>query len=345
MADPRFFLRAGPFSLDELAAVAEAELSRGDGARMFSDVSPLGGAGADHVSFLDNKKYVSEFMASSAGACVVHPDLASRAPEGMDLLLSPDPYRAYARIAAAFYPFPKPEAGISEGAVVADSAKTGDGCRIEPGAVIMDNAVIGRGNWIGANAVIGSGVVLGDDVIVGPGATLSHCIVGSRVMIHPGVRIGQDGFGFAMGPQGHLKVPQIGRVIVGNDVEIGANTTIDRGTGPDTIIGDGCKIDNLVQIAHNVQLGRGCIIVAQVGISGSTKLGDFVAAGGQVGFAGHLNVGAGAQVAAKSGVMRDIAPGMTVGGIPAQPIKEFWRQTALLQKLSRDSKPDRNKKP
>ena len=156
---------------------------------------------------------------------------------------------------------------------------------------------------------------IGRDCSIGATVTVSHALIGDRVIIHPGVRIGQDGFGFAMGPQGHLKVPQIGRVIIQDDVEIGANSTIDRGANRDTVIGEGTKIDNLVQIAHNVVIGRHCVIVAQVGISGSTTLGDFVALGGQVGVTGHLRIGAGAQIAATSGVMSDVPPGARWGGI------------------------------
>jgi UDP-3-O-[3-hydroxymyristoyl] glucosamine N-acyltransferase len=261
--------------------------------------------------------------------------MADKAPAGMALLLSPDPYRSYALVAAAFYPRAASVPDISPRSVVDLTAELAVGVQVDPGAVIGPAAEIGPRCLIGANAVIGAGVVLGEDCIIGAGASLSHCIVGNRVNIYPGARIGQDGFGFAMGPQGHLKVPQLGRVLIEDDVEIGANATIDRGAGPDTIIGAGCKIDNLVQIGHNVQLGRGCVIVAQVGISGSTRLGDLVVAAGQAGLAGHLQIGAGARIAAQSGVMRDIEPGGTVGGSPAVPMTEWLRQSALLGQLAR----------
>lgn len=336
MADPRFFSVAGPFTLARLAEISGAELAAGaDPAKEVADVAALDQAGANDISFLDNRKYLASFQASKAGAAIVHPDLADRAPAGMMLLLSKDPYRAYAKIAQAFYPRPAVQPWVAPTAYVDPTAKVGEGCRLEYGAVVGAGAEIGARCHIGANAVIGDGVVLGDDCIIGANATVQFAVVGRNVNIYPGARIGQDGFGFAMGPQGHLKVPQLGRVIIGDNVEIGANTTIDRGAGPDTVIGAGSMIDNLVQIGHNVQLGRGCVIVAQVGISGSTKLGDFVAAGGQAGLAGHLTIGAGARIAAQAGVAKDIPPGETVGGTPAVPQMDWLRQSAALNKLIR----------
>ncbi|MGE5478612.1 MAG: UDP-3-O-(3-hydroxymyristoyl)glucosamine N-acyltransferase [Bacteroidales bacterium] len=336
MADPRFFTVAGPFSLARLAEISGAELAPGaDPAMQLSDVAALDQAGASDISFLDNRKYLASFQGSQAGAAIVHPDLADRAPTGMALLLSKDPYRAYAKVAQAFYPRPKVEPWVAPTAFVDPSAKVGEGCRLDYGAVVGAGAEIGARCHIGPNAVIADGVVLGDDCIVGANATVQFALVGRNVVIYPGARIGQDGFGFAMGPQGHLKVPQLGRVIIGDNVEIGANTTIDRGAGPDTIIGAGSMIDNLVQIGHNVQLGRGCVIVAQVGISGSTKLGDFVAAGGQAGLAGHLTIGVGARIAAQAGVAKDIPAGQTVGGTPAVPQMDWLRQSAALNKLIR----------
>ncbi len=299
------------------------------------DVAPLQSASADDLSFLDNAAYVEAFAASRAGACIVSAAHAARAPAGMALLVSERPYRAYARAAQTFYPRQPPEPKIAPSAAIDPSAQLGLGCRVEPGAVIGADVVIGARTLIGANVVIGPGVSIGDDNTIGACASLSHCIVGARVLIYPGVRIGQDGFGFAPDPSGHIKVPQLGRVMIHDDVEIGANTTIDRGSGPDTVIGAGSFIDNLVQIGHNVVLGRGCVIVAQVGLSGSTKLGDFVVMGGQVGVAGHLNIGTGAKLAAKAGVTRDVPPGQAYGGFPAVPVREWHRQTATLSKLSR----------
>ncbi|MCH7485981.1 MAG: UDP-3-O-(3-hydroxymyristoyl)glucosamine N-acyltransferase [Proteobacteria bacterium] len=334
MADPRFYVAALPLTLKELAELSRAE-ARGDADAVFTDVAPLAQAGPDHVSFLDNMRYADAFSASKAGACIVRPDMEKKAPEDMALLLTDDPYGGYARVARAFYPPPPPSAAVSSLAVIDETASLGRDCRVDAGAVIGPGAEIGHRCHIGAHAVIGEGVVLGDDCLIGPSASLACALVGKRVIIHAGACIGQDGFGFAPGAQGHLKVPQLGRVIIEDDVEIGANTTIDRGTGPDTVIGEGAKIDNLVQIAHNVRVGRGCMMAAQVGISGSTTVGDFSMIGGQAGFAGHLRIGDGTRIAAQSGLMRDVEAGSTVGGSPAVPMRQWLRGVARLERMAK----------
>ena len=334
MADPRFISVRGPFALAELAGVAEAELGPGaDGSKRIVDIAPLEAAGGDAISFLDNPRYADAFAKSRAGACIVHPRHAERAPPGMALLLAEHPYQAFARVARAFYPPPSVEPGIAPSVAIDPSATLGSGCRVDPGAVIGPRCEIGARCHIGANVVIGTGVVIGDDCIIGACASLSHCVVGERALIGPGARIGQVGFGFASGPEGNLRLPHVGRVVIHDDVDIGANTTIDRGSSRDTVIGPGCVIDNLVQIAHNVQLGRGCVIVAQVGISGSTKLGDFVVCGGQVGLAGHLNIGDRVELAARAGVTRDLEQGRAYGGVPAVPLMQWKRQAAALARL------------
>ncbi len=335
MADPRFFARAGPLTLEQLATIAGAEIGgTADPDALFADVAPLDAAGPDEVTFVDNKLYVDRLPSSRAGACLLRPSVAAKAPPAMALLLTAEPYHGYARIAGAFHPAPPVTPGIAPSATVDGTASLGPDCAVDAGAVIGRGVELGRRCHVGANSVLGDGVVLGDDCVVGPGATVAHCIAGARVIIHAGVRIGQDGFGFALGAEGHLKVPQLGRVLIGDDVEIGANTTIDRGTGPDTVIGTGSKIDNLVQIGHNVRLGRGCVVVAQVGISGSTEVGDLVMMGGQAGLTGHLKIGAGARIGAQSGVIRDVAPGMAVTGTPAVAAREHWQRVTTLARLA-----------
>ncbi len=336
MADPRFFKLGGPLSLNALAKKTGAELGdNADPDRLVRDVASLETAGEHDLTFLDNLKYLPAFSATRAGAAFLQPAYAERAPKGLALLLTPTPYKAYALAAQAFYPEPVPQPAIHQSAVIDPTALIGEGAFVGPYAVIEARAEIGRRCRIGAGSLIGSACVLGDDARIGAHVTVSHAIIGSRVTLYPGVRVGQDGFGFAPDSKGVVKVPQLGRVIIEDDVEIGANSTIDRGAGPDTIIGAGTMIDNLVQIGHNVQIGRGCVLVSQVGISGSTKLGDGVMIGGQGGLTGHLVIGNGARIGAQAGIMKDVPAGATVVGSPAVLAHEFFRQVATLQRLSR----------
>lgn len=350
MVDTRFYTRQGPFSLAELAALTGATLRSGvAGASkesvgvertMVSDVAALDKATASEISFLDNTKYLDNFRVSKAGACFVREKFAKDAPSSMILLLSEDPYRAHALVAQKFYPVITTAPFISPQAHIDETANIGKNCTIFPGVFISANVTIGDNTVIHPNVVISQGVVIGQNSNIGAGTTLSHCIIGDRVILHRNINIGQDGFGFAMGRDGHIKVPQLGRVIIEDDVEIGSGTCIDRGTGPDTHIAAGAKIDNLVQIGHNVHIGRNAIVVSQVGIAGSSRVGDGAVLGGQVGIAGHLRIGAGAKLAAKSGVMTDIPAGAAFGGSPAVSIKDWHRQTIALNKLSQKRRPE-----
>ncbi len=340
MEHPGFFERAGPFSLGVVAEAAGAKAADGaDLGLAIKDVRPLDSASRGDLSFLDNPKYLPLFAATAASACLVAPKFAGHAPAGTVCLVTPEPYRAFALALILFYPDTmKPKVALAGGTdrspMVAPSAMIEPGAIIEPGAVVGPEARIGRGTTIAAGTVIGYRVHVGRDGHIGPNASVTHALIGNHVTIHAGAAIGQDGFGFAMSKAGHLKVPQIGRVIIQDGVEIGANTTIDRGALRDTVIGEGTKIDNLVQIGHNVVIGRHCVIVAQTGISGSAELGDFVALGGQVGVVGHVKIGAGAQIAASSNVRGDVPPGVRWGGTPAKPVRLWFRELTLLQRLA-----------
>lgn len=339
MADSRFFNRAAPLTLQRLAELSDAKLADpAHASKTVSDVAPLDKADADTISFLDNPRYKESFVASKAGACVISPKMQDAAPKGMALLLSDTPYKAYALIAQAFYPDEFPAAQISPGAHVEKGASVGKGCVIDAGAVIHDGAIIGEGTWIESGAVIGRGVVIGKKSRIGTNASVTHAMIGDAVRLYPGVRIGQDGFGFAPDPKGHVKVPQLGRVIIEDHVEIGANSCVDRGAGPDTVIGAGTWIDNLVQIGHNVKIGRGCILIAQSGVAGSTVLEDYAVLAAQAGVAGHLRIGMGARIGAQSGVMRDVPAGEEQLGAPAVPVKEFMRQVVALKRLTKPQK-------
>lgn len=345
MADLRFFRKEGPFSLSELASRIEAEVAGGaDPSLSIDDVAPLDVAGSGEVSFLDNPKYVPAFEKTNAAACIIARKFENQAPKGISLLLSDQPYRSYALAAQAFYPdsvrstdtFGEPNS-ICDGAHVHRTAEIADGATIEPGAVVSANVQIGTGTVIASGAVIAKNVTIGRNSYIGPTASVAFAHIGDRVIIHAGVRIGQDGFGFAMGLPTHEKIPQLGRVIVQDDVEIGANTTIDRGSGPDTMIGAGTKIDNLVQIGHNVLIGQGCVIVAQSGISGSSEIGDYVALGARAGLIGHIKIGDGAQIAGRSSVIHDVPPGARWGGTPAKPVREWQREVIAVQRLGKDA--------
>lgn len=335
MVDRRFFRnKQGPFTLAKLAELGQADVVNADADRLVEDVVPLELAGPNDISFFDNRIYQHQFEVSKAGVCIVNHTVAQKDQSGRAFLTSKDPYLTYARIAQAFYPLEEVGGTIDPRAIVHESAKLGNNVKIAAGAVLESDVELGDGCVIEANAVIGRGVILGNQVTVGANASVSHAIVGDRVVIYPGARIGQPGFGFAPNAGVPVKVPQLGRVIIGNDIEIGANTCVDRGSGHDTVIESGTMIDNQVQIGHNVLIGQGCVIVAQVGISGSTELEPYVQIGGQAGLTGHLTIGRGAKIAAGSGVFRDVPAGLTVCGAPAEPMKEFGRKVIALKKLA-----------
>jgi len=332
MPDPRFYEDLGPVAAGELAVIAGARAPKGEGAeRPIRLVAPLARAGADAVSFFSDRRYLADLPGTGAGACFVAEAHAGQLPAGCLALVTPEPQAAYARAAARLHrarrhdpsdPRIHPSAEIEEGAVLRHGAVVGPGARI------------GRGTEIGANAVIGPGVAIGRDSVIGPNAAIGFSLIGDRVRILAGVVIGEAGFGVAVSRSGILDAPQLGRVIIQDGVTIGACTCVDRGAWDDTVIGENTKIDNLVQIAHNVRLGRNCMLAGHVGISGSVEAGDGVMFGGRAGIADHVKIGDGAQVAAASGVMHDIPSGERWMGYPAKPIRRFMRESAWLAKMA-----------
>nr|WP_245214571.1 UDP-3-O-(3-hydroxymyristoyl)glucosamine N-acyltransferase [Pararoseomonas indoligenes] len=317
-----------------MAEVAEVEVPEGAGDRLFTSVATLGAAGPEDVSFLDARRWLDSLRETRAGAVVLAAENARAVPEGCIALVSPTPVLAFARIAALLHPPATASGKRHPTAVVGEGATIGEGCEIGAYAVIEDGAVIGPRCIIGPHAHIGRNCVFGADCRIFSHVTVTHCLAGDRVTLNPGCRIGSEGFGFATTPRGgHVTVPQLGRVILGDGVEVGANACIDRGSGNDTVIGPGTRLDNLVMLGHNVRTGQGCIIVAQAGISGSTTLEDYVVVAAQAGMVGHLTIGAKARIGAQAGVMADVPAGMDVVGSPALPVRDAMRGFNVLRKL------------
>jgi UDP-3-O-[3-hydroxymyristoyl] glucosamine N-acyltransferase len=336
MPDPRFFPVNSPLSLAEVAAFVGAELPAGTDA-MITGCAPLGSAGPGDICFVEGVSRLKHLSGCDATACLIDPALLPKVPAdtGLELLPVKAPKLAYARLLARFYPAPAACPGIAPSAHVHPEARISAGCEIGPGAVIGAGVHLGKGTIVGALAVIGEHVETGPDCRIGAQVTISHARLGAGVIMHPGTRIGQPGFGYVPGPTGMEPLPQLGLVVIGNDVELGANCTIDRGPAEDTIIGDGCKFDNGVHIAHGCRIGAHCVIAAQTGISGSSTIGQGCKIGGQVGIVDHVTIGAGAKIVSKSGVIRPVAPGATVAGIPARPFGDFLEETVLLSALRR----------
>lgn len=342
MSEPVFLRHTRGLTLDEIASLTGATLRVAPPhARRIDNVAPLDRAGPSDISFFDNNFYIDSAAATHAGACVTTAELAKELPAHVAVLISKEPYRAFVLVARELFPHSlRPSslyaAGERAGANVHATARLEADVTVEPGAVIGPQAEIGSGTVIGANAVIEGMVRIGRDCSIGASTTVANALIGDRVIVHPGCKIGQDGFGFVMGGSGHLKVPQVGRVIIQDDVEIGAGTTIDRGAIRDTMIGQGTKIDNLVQVGHNVSIGRHCVLVAQSGLSGSSTLEDFVVLGARVGINNNVTVGEGAQIAGTSIVHGNVPAGARWGGMPAKPLKQWFREMMLLERLARE---------
>jgi UDP-3-O-[3-hydroxymyristoyl] glucosamine N-acyltransferase len=342
MTESFFHPRPQGLTVREIAELADAAPEAdADLDRRITGIAALDLAGPGDLTFLDNPKYAGHLAATQAGVCLTSRRFAAQAPAGLAVLVAREPYRAF--VAAARLLFPdalRPSSLFAAGTIAASafvhaSARLESGAAVDPTAVVGPRAEIGSGSVIGPGAVIGADVRIGRGCSIGAGATLTHALLGDQVIVHAGCRIGQDGFGYLAGRQGHQKVPQVGRVIIQDDVEIGANTTIDRGASRDTVIGEGTKIDNQVQVGHNVVIGRHCILVAQTGLSGSTTLGDHVVLGARVGTNNHVTIGEGAQIAAISIVNDDVPPGARWGGTPAKPVKLWFREMKMLEQMAK----------
>jgi UDP-3-O-[3-hydroxymyristoyl] glucosamine N-acyltransferase len=324
-------------SAGEIAALTGGKLS-GAADVTVSGVAPLDRAGPDDLSFLAARRYLQYFQQSSAAIVLCKPDLVSDGTPGpASRVAVPDPHVALLAIIPVLYPEPAWQPGIHRTALIGAGTTWQEPVAIGPYVVLGKDVRLGRNVRIGAGSVLGDGVVLGDDVQLYPQVVCySGTVLGSRVILHAGVRLGADGFGYVPGKHGELprKMPQVGRCIIGDDVEIGANTTIDRGSVDDTVIGPGTKIDNLVQIGHNCRIGARCLIAGQAGIAGSTHVEDDVFLAGQAGLADHVTVGRGARVTVQGGVIGDIDPGATVSGYPARTHREFLRAQGALYRLA-----------
>jgi UDP-3-O-[3-hydroxymyristoyl] glucosamine N-acyltransferase len=298
-------------------------------------LAPLDRATENDLSFLANARYAPLYEKTRASTVLIAPEFAELATTAAARIVVAKPHDAMLTVLPKLYRAPKREAGVHATVRIGRGVTLGDDVTVGPYVVIGDGATLGDRSWIESHSVVGAGSRVGSDVHLYPGVTIySGTTLGNRVLVHAGARLGSDGFGYVFRNGIHDKIPHVGRCIVDDDVEIGANTTIDRGSFDDTVIGAGTKIDNLVHIAHNVRIGRLCLIMAQVGIAGSVRVGDGVILAGQVGLSGHLTVGDRARLAAQAGVFGDIPAGETWSGYPARPHRESLRASAALFRLA-----------
>ncbi len=342
MADNRFFTNKGPFSLEAIAeqincSVIEPQSHFKTSAKetFVHDINTLENATEKDITFFSNNKYLNQYLQTQALACIISEQYIDQAPKHIWKLVTNNPYKAFALTSQLFYSNHSltNAASVVLSANIDNTAKIGTNCHIGVNVVIEANVEIGNNCFIDSGTIIKKGVTIGNNAQIGANVVIAYSTIGNDVVILPGACIGQDGFGFATDKGRHYKVVQLGKVTIGNDVEIGSNTTIDRGAIGDTIIGDYCRIDNLVQIAHNVVLGKGCVIVSQVGIAGSSQIGDYCVLAGQVGVAGHLNLGAYSQVAGQAGITKNFPEKSILGGTPAQSLRDWQKQQIILKNL------------
>ena len=347
MSDPRFFVKVGPFSLIDSANLINGDMSVENESILIEDISTLKFARDNEITFFQDLSYKDDLAKTKARVCLIKKEHKGYAPENIDLIFSSNPYMDFTLISQHFYPneiFPKStssfEKSLSNNSID-HSAVIDPTSIIEEGAVIGANVVIEKNSTISSNTVIGKGVEIGSNSFIGSNVTITHSIIGNNIIIHQGTSIGQDGFGFAMSHDGHKKIPQVGRVLIKDNVEIGANCSIDRGSIQDTVIKKGTKIDNMVHIAHNCIIGENCIIAGMVGLAGSTTLEDFVVMGAKSGAVGHITIGKGSQIAAKAGVSKTLPPGKTWAGFPIRELDLWKKDLSSIRKLSKGRKNDK----
>jgi UDP-3-O-[3-hydroxymyristoyl] glucosamine N-acyltransferase len=339
VADPAFYTSRGPFSIRQIEGLARFAFSGASEIwdAVIHDVAPLDSAGPGQLTFCERPKFAALLQSSGATACFMPPSMVASAPAGVGALATSTPQLAFCAVAHALFPDAGLlwDRGVPPLSAIDPTARIGAGVVLGPGVFLGPHVEIGDDTVVGPGTVIGRGVKIGRGCRIDSHATIAYAYLGDGVVVMAGARIGNDGFGYIPSPQGLVKVPQLGRVIVQDRVEIGANCTIDRGAMADTVIGEGSKLDNMVHVGHNVRIGRFCVVAAQSGISGSSSIGDFVAMGGQSGIADHVSVGDKSQIAARGGVTRTLPGGQIYGGFPAKPVREWRRESATISRLAK----------